>query len=418
MSPRALIFINRYFHPDHSATSQMLSDIAFALARDGSAVTVITSRLIYDDDTRRLPKHELVDGVRVVRVWTSRFGRANLAGRAIDYATFYIFAALAVARLASPRHTVIAKTDPPMLSVVAGPIARLRGARTINWLQDIFPEAATALGIGKSWPVRLALSMLARLRNRSLRKADMNVVLGERMNERLGALGVAEASRRIIPNWQDGRLVKPVSPGDNQLREQWGLTNAFVVAYSGNLGRAHDGETFLEAIAAIEQRRDGFADGASRPIVWLFIGGGAAFAWLKTEADARALKSVRFEPYQPREMLAHSLSVADVHLISLRPQLEGLIVPSKYYGVAAAGRPCIFIGDADGEIARTLARTDCGITIPQGDGRRLAQAVLELSGDAARCRRMGINARAGFEREFDLPIALAKWRTVLADTGM
>src|SRR5262245_3258216 len=86
-------------------------------------------------------------------------------------------------------------------------------------------------------------------------------------------------------------------------------------------------------------------------IVWLFIGGGALYRQFETEIRCRGLRSVQYQPYQPRDRLADSLSAADVHIVSLRPALEGLVVPSKFYGIAAAGRPTIFIGDKDGEIA-------------------------------------------------------------------
>src|SRR5688572_28796716 len=109
-----LIFINRYFHPDHSATSQMLSDLAFALADRGHEVAVITGRQRYDAPTDTLPPRETASGVAIHRVWTTRFGRANLIGRTIDYATFYLTAGWRLWRLARPGDVVVAKTDPPM----------------------------------------------------------------------------------------------------------------------------------------------------------------------------------------------------------------------------------------------------------------------------------------------------------------
>src|SRR5581483_1707270 len=210
-----LIFLNRFFHPDHSATSQMLSDLAFALAEQGNAVCVITSRQRYDAPADTLPPKEVLDGVCVHRVWSTRFGRVALVGRAIDYLTFYLSAAWCLWRLARTGDTVVAKTDPPMLSVTALPVCRLRGARLVNWLQDIFPETAEALGVGG--PVaRVPYRLMRWLRNGSLRAADMNVVLGERMANRVAALGVRSECIRIIPNWADGGAVAPVEPPANR----------------------------------------------------------------------------------------------------------------------------------------------------------------------------------------------------------
>jgi glycosyltransferase involved in cell wall biosynthesis len=405
-----LIFLNRFFFPDHSATSLMLSDLAFALADRGCDVSVITSRQRYDAPAERLAPRETLGGVNVSRIWTSRFGRANLLGRALDYASFYLAAAWRLWRLTRAGDVVIAKTDPPMLSVVAAPICRLRGARLVNWLQDIFPETAEALGVGDS-AAGTAYALLRRLRNRSLRAARMNVALGERMAARVAALGVPREHVRIIANWADGALVVPVDHAANALRADWGLAGAFVVGYSGNLGRAHEIGTFLEAMAIVEEAE------TAQPILWLFIGSGALSAPLQAEAARRQFASVRFKPYQPSELLAQSLSAADVHLVSLRGELEGLIVPSKFYGVCAAGRPTIFVGDRDGEIARLIDRHGCGHAIATGDGAGLARTVLELAADRGRCRGMGGRARQAFEAEFDKPIAIARWLELLAEVS-
>ena len=137
-----VVFLNRYFHPDHAATSVLLSNLAFALSQRGIQVTVITSRLRYEGGDHLLPQHETIRGVDVHRVWTSRRGRSGLIGRSLDYGSFYLAAAWRLWRVIRRNDIVVAKTDPPLLSVMAAPIARLKGARLVNWLQDIFPEVA------------------------------------------------------------------------------------------------------------------------------------------------------------------------------------------------------------------------------------------------------------------------------------
>ena len=249
-----IIFLNRFFYPDHSATSQMLSDLAFQLAGSGHTVQVITSRLTYEGD-RMLSPNERVRNVAISRVPTTAFGRHNLLGRTLDYFTFYLSAGLRLVLDAKRGDVVVVKTDPPMLSVVAGPIAWVKGARTINWLQDLFPEIATALGIGQSKTQKWAFSLLRRLRDLTLRYAHANVVLGERMAERLKKRRVPEERITIIANWADGSQIRPVERTRNALREEWNLKDAFVVGYSGNLGRAHSFETFLTAVAHLEERQ-------------------------------------------------------------------------------------------------------------------------------------------------------------------
>lgn len=399
-----ILFVNRYFFPDHSATSQMLCDLAFWLAGRGWEVGVITSRQRYDDAQALLPETEVVRGVRVHRVWTSRFGRASLAGRAMDYLTFYASAFRALLRQLDQGDFLVAKTDPPLISVVARVAARLRGARLINWIQDLFPEVARALGV--RFADGATFRALQWLRDRSLHRADMNVVIGERMAARLRQLGIPDTRLRVIPNWADGDALFPVSVQSNPLRQQWAPGEKFVVMYSGNLGRAHDFDTLLGAVRHVRHRQD---------LVFLFVGAGHQRKAMEAAFKDAGIDNVRFEPYQPRDRLCHSLNVGDLHLVSLKPELEGLIVPSKFYGVAAVGRSVLFVGDPAGELGALVTRENCGVAVRPGDSQAVADAIVRLADDPALRALQGRNARRLFEREFSLATAMQSWESLLRD---
>lgn len=381
----------------------MLTDLAFGLAERGSAVTVIASRLRYDGPNALLPPHETKNGVQIERIWTSRFGRAGLALRAVDYLTFHLSAGWALARMARRGDIIIAMTDPPALSILAAIVAWMRGANVVNWLQDIFPEVAEALHVGGRLSSRL-FAPIRFLRDVSLRCADMNVAIGTLMASRLLRLGVKPEHICVLPNWADTDAIEPVPAAKNHLRDDWSLFGKFVVAYSGNLGRAHDIETLLRAIALTASRPNDEPE-----IQWLFIGGGIQYEQLKLETAKLGSDAIAFRPYQPRESLSESLSVADVHIVSLKPELEGLIVPSKFYGIAAAGRPTLFIGSPSGEIARLLARHGCGATIAPGDTAAFVKILSTMARNPHLCRRMGERARAMCETEFSKNRAIASW---------
>jgi len=388
----------------------MLSDLAFGLAKRGMSVTVISSRLTYGSSSMNAPSFETIQGVTVRRIWTTRFGRSHLTLRSIDYLSFYIAAVLSLLRITGRGDVVIAMTDPPMLSLIATPIAKLRGAFAINWLQDLFPEIAEALDVGGKLSGRL-FAMLRKLRNVSLRRANRNVAIGEVMAQRLGQANITNI--QVISNWADCDALVPVAHENNHLRSHWNLSERFVIGYSGNLGRAHDVMTLIEAIEALE--RMSALKVAHRPVHWLFVGGGHALETLKREVDARKMKSVTFRAYQPRELLPENLSAADVHIVSLKPNLEGLIVPSKFYGIAAAGRTVLNIGDRNGEIARLIDRHECGTTIANGDSAALVAAIIAFANDPRRCSEMGQHARTACEAHYSRTAAIDAWSRLLED---
>jgi glycosyltransferase involved in cell wall biosynthesis len=402
-----VFFVNRFFFPDQSATSQILSDLAFDLAASGTSVHVITSMQRYEDPGSRLPASEVVNHVQVTRVSTTNFGRAWLPGRAIDYFSFYAAALRALRSRLEKQDTVVAMTDPPLLSVVAMLAAKHRGADLINWLQDIYPEVAAQLGVPfLKGPVG---SMLAGLRDRSLHAATANVVLGSVMADRLRSFGCRTDRIHIIHNWSDDENVTSIPASDNPLRRRWGLQDKFVVGYSGNLGRAHEFETVLDASVRLKD---------NPRIIFVMIGSGQKMQAFARLVSSKGLSSTyRFFPYQERSSLAHSLTAPDVHWISLKPELEGLIVPSKFYGVAAAGRPTIAITSQDGEIARLIREHQCGIVIKPGDGEGLAAAIERLSKDTSALATMGGKARAMLDTGLKRRQAVDRWKNLLAQIG-
>jgi len=402
-----LVFVNRYFYPDVSATSQMLFDLTQRLAAHGIDVHVVCSRQLYDDPAALLPASEMVRGIHVHRIWTSRFGRDRLAGRAVDYASFYVTAAAKLRRLLQLGDILVAKTDPPLISIVGAAVVRLRGAHLVNWLQDIFPEVASHLGAN---PLpRWLDAALRNLRDRSWRAARINVVLGSRMREHLEHRGIASDRIQIIENWADAEAIVLMPVDANQLRGPHGLTGKFVVAYSGNMGRAHEFDTIL---AAAEQLR------TDQQVVFLMIGGGVKMQQLQRAVVDKGLANFRFLPYQPRAALSDSLGAADVHLACLLSKLEGLIVPSKFYGILAAGRPAIFIGDTDGELARIVKDFKCGLAVATGDTHALVGAIQRLMADKSGREEMGARARTLFMERYTVDRATQQWLTALESIEM
>ncbi len=401
-APR-VVFVNRYFYPDQSATSRMLSDLAFGLAARGVAVAVVTSRQLYEDPRAGLAAHEVVQGVSVYRVAAATRGRSRLIGRALDYISFHVAAGWLLLRRVSPGDVVVAKTDPPLISIVTSWAARLRGAVLVNWLQDLFPEVASALapGLMPGWTEH----WLVAFRDRSLRRAALNVVLSDGMRRRVSARGVVADKIRVVPNWADTDSVVPQPTATSQARRRLGLEGRFVLGYSGNLGRAHEFETLLGAARLLR---------ADARFAFLMTGGGAKAESLQAAVRAEGLSNFYFQPYQPAEVLSDSLAAADVHFVSLLPALEGLIVPSKIYGILAAGRPALFVGDPNGDVARMLRDEDCGAAVAPGDCEGLATELRLLANSPDRVESMGANARTLGLARYTSERAVADWLACLS----
>jgi colanic acid biosynthesis glycosyl transferase WcaI len=398
-----VIIANRFFFPDQSATSRMTTSLAFGLAERGYAVEAITSRQWHNAEGL-LPERDRVNGVDIHRVRTTLFGRGRLVGRAFDYLTCHAGIWRRIRRSVRPGDALIVCTDPPLLSVTAMLAAARSGALVVNWIHDLFPEAAIQLGLMRreSLPARA----LCRLRDASLWRAQRNVVPLPHMAKFLSGRGIARDRFKVIRQWSDGDAIRPVDPELNGLRKEWGLADKFVVGYSGNLGRVHEFATFLDAADRLRDRAE---------IVFLFVGDGQRRAWVEQEARNRGLTNVLMKPLQPAERLSECLGAIDAHLVSLLPHLEACSVPSKFYGILAAGRPTLFVGDLDGEVARTIREGACGAALPIGDGAGLAARILDLVSNEDLRHSLGENARQLFESAFHAEVGVETWDRLLTE---
>jgi len=251
------------------------------------------------------------------------------------------------------------------------------------------------------------MKTLYRLRDWSLRKANFNVVLSNEMQTLLEQRAIASKHFVVVPNWADPDQIRPLAHSENPLREQWGLVNKFVVGYSGNMGIAHDLDTIVEAATLLRDRTD---------IVFVMIGSGFRKNFMIVDVQARNLeRSVLFKPYQPRSQLMHSLGVADIHIVSLRPSMEGLVVPSKFYGVCAAGRPVLYLGDSNGYIGRKINSVGCGQVISEG-GHELATAIKQYTQAPERSIAEGAAARLHIGEKHSVVTAAQTWMHAFNNT--
>ena len=396
-----IVFLNRFFYPDETASSQMLTDLAFDLAANGRIVRVITSRL-QSGNRGLLPRTEVTCNVEIFRVASRAQFRSGRRWKLLAYLSFYPSAFVALVRYLRKGDLLVAKTDPPLIVLIAWMAVRLKGATLITWLQDLYPEVAIELK-APLFSGRAIGALLTGMRNFALKQARVNVVIGNLMASKLDAEGVPAEIIRVIPNWTDDEAIQPMPSGQSLMRKNLKIaTDTFVVGYSGNLGRAHEFETILGAATLLKHC----------DICFLFIGGGYGNDLLRTAVRERGLSNFVFMPHQPREDLADSLAASDAHWLSLRPEVEGVIVPSKFYGVLAAGRPLLVVSATSGEVASEVQNHGCGFVIEPGDCQELARTIEFLASNRDICNQKGKLARTLLDTRFSKQLALTAWADV------
>jgi len=378
-------FFNRSYWPDQAATGQLLTELAQDLvSRHGWTVSVVAGRALHASHevrkSARLVDVEEHAGVRILRANGTAFDRRRFAGRATNYLTYFASALATTARIGS-QDVVVSLTDPPILGLAALLAARRAGARFVFLCEDIFPEVAALLEDFQSAAVNRTLDRVNRY---LLREADAVVALGERMKRRLvEEKGAAPSRVHVIHNWADCDTIMP-GPKDNAFSRAHGLADRFVLMHSGNVGLSQNLDLLVEAAARLQ---------SCERLVIAVVGDGARRQTLQDQALRRGLTNIRFFPYQPKELLHESFASADAFLVSLKPGLEGYIVPSKLYGILASGRPFVAAVDPSCEAAMIAREHECGTVAPPGDVDALVAAIAALHDNPAATHAMGANAR-------------------------
>ena len=394
--PRLLVF-NQYYWPGLEATAHLLTELCEALASDYD-VTVITGRLHgYEDE----PDYAGRNGVEIVRVHSTAYDRAPLHRRATNYVT-YLARALRRGLLAQRPDIVLCMTDPPLVGDVALAVARRFRVPLVVISQDVFPEIAVELGRLRNPGLIALLRVLIRF---YLRRADLVVAIGETMRRRLEAKGARPERLHVIPNWVNTTSIEPVSR-DNPWSHEQGLDGRFVVMHSGNIGHAQDLDTLIRSAVALRDLER---------LSVVLVGFGARHAdyvELVRELDAG---NVSFREYQPRERLSESLSSADLHFVGLGSGLSGYIVPSRLYGVLAAGRPVLAAADEDSETAQLVRTVGCGIVIAPGRPDLVASEIRKAVAGEYDLATMGRLGREFVEAEAGREHAVERYRRLLAE---
>ena len=386
-----ILLLNQFFYPDSAATSQLLTDLARCLAAEGHSVRVICGRSSYAEPDSLNPPD-----VEIVRTPDLPFGRGPLA-RVFSYASF--LAGAGCRGLLGPRpDLILTLTTPPALGVIGSLLKSAFRSRHFIWEMDLYPDIAVDLDVlhPRSWFTRLMGAGFDAAR----RRADGVIALGECMRQRLIRRGIPAERIHVADNWADGAEIHPLPfPVPEPLR----------ILYSGNLGLAHDVDTVRVAIHHFRSdSRFHFAfagAGPRRQALESFCAPG------NDKANGNA--NVSFAGYSPRHQLAAAFGACHIGLVTQNPATLGSIVPSKTYGLMAAGRPILYIGPQNATPALIIKRFHCGWQIDPGDTRAAIELLEHLAANTALIHVAGARGRQAFLKHYDLPIGVARICSIL-----
>lgn len=360
-----ILFMNRVYPPVRGATGRVLRDLAHAFARDGWHVTVVT--------TGEKAGQELDGNVRIVRVKGSQ-KPANV------FVYFWIWVKMLIVALRlKRRHLIVTLSDPPLVIVAGQIVAHFKKSKHVNWCHDLYPDIMPALGYKLP---DFVMRFLKKLSRRSMRSCEKVIVNGRCMAKHLAYDGLDPKMIAMIPNWPDLELVDPeltegipevqafhseVIEGMRPHAEQLKDGQRFRVLYSGNLGRAHTISTVLDAAEILNKENS--------DVEFVFVGDGKQFDFIAEQRAKRSLDNVRLLPYQPASRLREMMESGDVHLITMKDEAAGCLVPSKLYAALAVARPCIFIGPEQTEAAKVIQDFKTGVVVANGEAEDLAEAI-------------------------------------------
>jgi colanic acid biosynthesis glycosyl transferase WcaI len=371
-----ILLLNEYYPPDTSATAKMAAQIAETLARR-HRVTVVAGRPCYDPDEfypYALLRKEMRNQVVVERVGSTAFPRQEMRKRVSNYLSYL---ALAVPRALWHRaDVVLAMTDPPIAGIAGSFVARMTDRPFVYNIRDLYPDMAVRGEIVKenSWT-----EGWENLHRRALQRAARIIVLGEDMRERILSKGVPPDRVRVV---RDGAVLPESMPSpENAIVQQIRSGFPFVVLHAGNLGFYGAWSTLVNAARIL--RNDG--------VGFVFVGDGANRA--KLEREASGLSNVRFLPFRPAEQIPHVMMAGDLHVVTVRRGLEGVVVPSKLYSILAAGRPVLVAASAKTDAAQIVSDARCGLVSDPDDSESLAAAIRALRSDPSQLAAMACRAR-------------------------
>lgn len=405
-NPKVLV-LSQLFYPELVSTGQTITELCEVMQELGMDIQVISGPPTLIDRKTKVSRNMTYHGIRIKRVWGTRFPKLSFLGKLFNQLTYAIsmFFTLLFDRSKTP---ILVLTNPPFLGIFCQLLPATRKRPLLYVVFDVYPDTAVNLNLLKAnGPLARSWDWWNR---RILSKANAVIVLGRCMFDIILKKGQhiksLDQKTHIIHIWSDDRHIKPVEKTKNPYIEKWALQDKFVLGYSGNMGKFHDMETIMEAARLLQDNPD---------ILFLFIGEGSKKQSSIDFVKKWKLPNCQFHPYVPRQDLIYSINCADVGLVSLMTGQEGLSVPSKTFGFMAAHKPIIAIMSQKSEIARIITEENCGMVVKPGSAEDLMESILQMFRSKEYTKELGENAQKAIFSKYNLLNAAQNYCKIISE---
>lgn len=401
-----LLIITQFFPPDYAATGQLIQELASQLGKKNIQVNIFTGQPGYEFKQEKAPTLEIENNVVIRRSTFKQFCTKRIRSKTFNGIIFTLTAAWYLLKNARQYDAVVLTTAPPFLAIIGYLTNLIFKLDYICLVYDLYPDVVVQLGVISEH------NFIAKLWNKInhfvWQKSKKIVVLSDTMKQRIVDQHSAIASKiSVIHNWADPSWIKPIAKVDNWFAHQHQPQDKFIVLYSGNLGHCHDMDTILDAAKLLKQQ----------PVQFIFIGAGAKHQHCLSTAAEFELDNCTFLPFQDRSNLPYSLTACDLALVSIAPGLEGVVAPSKVYGIMAAGKAIAAICEPHSYLRQLITDANCGRAFNNNHSEQLAEFILALAADGTMASKMGNAGRSYLKQHFTPEVIAGQYCQVLGVQG-
>lgn len=413
MKKKMLVYAH-YYYPDVASTGQILAELCEGLKKyfDITVICVVPSYTGVIEEKYKGQRFyfEEHNGVKIIRVRVPEFDKKNKMSRIKNIGAYFINSIMATFRVGR-QDVIYSISQPPILGGLLGVIGKfIKRANYIYNIQDFNPEQAEVVGYSTH---KFIINVAKSVDKLSCKVSDCVIIVGRDMQETLNKRFDHKKVpyNVVINNWIDEKEIYPLEASHykiTEFKETYELENKFVIMYSGNIGLYYDLENIIRVIGRFKERND---------VVFAFVGDGTVKEQIQVYSKENQLHNVRFIPYQKKEDLVYSLNVADVHLVTNQKGIKGVSVPSKVYGVMAAGKAILGVLEQGSEAQLLIEKSNCGVVVEPQDYQAIENAIHELIERKDEIQSMGLSGRQYLEKQLTKDISIEKYYQVINKLG-